>query len=263
MSAPDPSSSAEAIRCEGLGKRFDDHWALRDVDVVIRRGEILGVIGPGGHGKSVLLKCLAGLFTPDAGRVLVGGEDLARLGASGLARVREQYGYVFQNYALFDFMTVRDNVAFPLAQQGHRDRAAIDLAVEQRLAEVGLAHALDLYPRELSGGMKKRVGLARATVTDPAIALYDDPSAGLDPVTSSKIFDLVARMHTRRPNVATVVVSHDIDRMRAICDRYVMLVDGRLVFDGAEADIARAADVAAFFHGAAMPASAPGQPEGA
>lgn len=259
MSAPSAVTAGAAIRCEGLGKRFGDHWALRDVDITIERGEILGVIGPGGHGKSVLLKCLAGLITPDEGRVLVGGEDLARLGAAGLTRVREQYGYVFQNYALFDFMTVRDNVAFPLVQQGHHDSAAIDAAVCARLAEVGLAHALDLYPRELSGGMKKRVGLARATVSDPAIALYDDPSAGLDPVTSSKIFDLVARMHNKRPGVATVVVSHDIDRMRPICDRYAMLVDGRLVFEGAEAEIARAPDVAAFFFGAgatAAPASA-------
>jgi phospholipid/cholesterol/gamma-HCH transport system ATP-binding protein len=240
-----------AIRCEDLGKRFDDAWVLRGVDLEVRRGEVLGVIGPGGHGKSVLLKCLAGLLTPDAGRVLVDGEDLARLGPLGLARVREQYGYVFQNYALFDFMSVRDNVAFPLRQQAHLPDAEIDARVAARLAEVGLAHALDLLPRELSGGMKKRVGLARATVGDPAIALYDDPSAGLDPVTSSKIFQLIARMHARRPDAATVVVSHDVDRMRAICDRYVMLERGRVVFVGAESALGDAPEVVAAFFGGA------------
>ncbi|TNF27083.1 MAG: ATP-binding cassette domain-containing protein [Deltaproteobacteria bacterium] len=242
--------SGAAIRCEGLGKRFDDTWVLRDVDLDVYRGEVLGLIGPGGHGKSVLLKCLAGLLSPDAGRVLVDGEDLARLGPLGLARVREQYGYVFQNYALFDFMSVRDNVAFPLRQQAHLPPAEIDARVAARLADVGLAHALDLLPRELSGGMKKRVGLARATVGDPAILLYDDPSAGLDPVTSSKIFQLIARMH--RPAAATVVVSHDIDRMRSVCSRYVMLEHGHVVFDGPEAALADAPEsVRAFFFGAA------------
>jgi len=243
-------SGAVAIRCEGLGKRFDGTWVLRDVNLEVRRGEVLGLIGPGGHGKSVLLKCLAGLLSPDAGRVLVDGEDLARLGPLGLARVREQYGYVFQNYALFDFMTVRDNVAFPLVQQAHLSAEEIDGRVASRLSEVGLGHALDLLPRELSGGMKKRVGLARATVGEPAILLYDDPSAGLDPVTSSKIFQLIARMH--RADAATVVVSHDIDRMRAVCDRYVMLDHGQLVFDGPEDALGGAPDtVRAFFHDAA------------
>ncbi|PIE20929.1 MAG: ABC transporter ATP-binding protein, partial [Proteobacteria bacterium] len=153
--------SAVVIRCEGLGKRFGDAWVLRDVDFEVRRGEVLGVIGPGGHGKSVLLKCFAGLLAPDEGRVLVDGEDLARLGPAGLARVRERFGYLFQNYALFDFMSVRDNVAFPLEQRAERaeraERAAsdeIEAAVRARLAEVGLAHTLSLFPRELSGGMK-------------------------------------------------------------------------------------------------------------
>ena len=244
-------SAPVAIRCEGLGKRFDGAWALEGVDLEVRRGEILGVVGPGGHGKSVLLKCLAGLLTPDAGRVLVDGEDLARLGPLGLARVRQQYGYVFQNYALFDFMSVGDNVAFPLRQQGHLAPGAIDARVAARLDDVGLAHTVELFPRELSGGMKKRVGLARATVAEPAITLYDDPSAGLDPVTSSKIFQLIARMHALRPDAATVVVSHDIDRMRPVCDRYAMLERGRLVFDGPEAAMAAAAPVVGeFFFGA-------------
>ena len=228
------------LRAEGLGKRFAGGWVLEGVDLALHPGEIVGLVGQGGHGKSVLLKCLAGLLAPDAGRVVAFGEDLATLSSVRLAKVREAYGYVFQNYALFDFMTVADNVAFPLRQRGDADERAVKALVRERLAEVGLAAAVGLYPRELSGGMKKRVGLVRATVTDPDVILYDDPSAGLDPVTSSKIFELIARMQERRAGSAAIVVSHDIDRMRAICARYVMLERGRVVFEGGEEHVAGA-----------------------
>lgn len=241
------------IRCAEVGKRFGARWVLRDVTLDIRRDEILGVFGPGGHGKSVLLKLLAGLLRPDAGRVVARGEDLAKLDADGLAKVRERYGYLFQNYALFDFMTVRDNVAFPL-RQSREEIAEEEIArrVEARIEEVGLSHAIDRLPSELSGGMKKRVGLARATVGEPLIALYDDPSAGLDPVTSSKIFRLIDKMHAHQEGTASVVVSHDIDRMREICDRYIMVHDGRVIFDGPESAIADAEQdvVRDFFEGA-------------
>ncbi|MFT7582994.1 MAG: phospholipid/cholesterol/gamma-HCH transport system ATP-binding protein, partial [Myxococcota bacterium] len=182
---------------------------------------------------------LAGLYTPDEGRVLVDGESLALMDPEQLAATRERYGYLFQNYALFDFMTVLDNVAFPARQLPGADQreSIIVKAATERLTEVGLGHALDRFPRELSGGMKKRVGLARATITNPQIALYDDPSAGLDPVTSSKIFDLVARMHGHVEHCASVVVSHDIDRLMPLCDRYLMLLHGQVIFDGTETDI--------------------------
>lgn len=242
------SAAAPVLRAEGLGKRFDGAWVLRGVDLALHPGEILGLVGQGGHGKSVLLKCLAGLLRPDEGRVLAFGRDLATLTSVELARVREAYGYVFQNYALFDFMTVADNVAFPLRQRGDADERATNALVRERLAEVGLARALRLYPRELSGGMKKRVGLVRATVTDPDVTLYDDPSAGLDPVTSSKIFELIAGMHERKRGAAAIVVSHDLDRMRPVCHRYVMLERGRVVFEGPEAAVPSAPPaVAAFF----------------
>jgi len=249
-------SGAPVIVCEGVGKRFDDTWVLRGVDLTVRAGEMLGVIGSGGHGKSVLLRLLAGLLVPDEGRVLVDGRDLARLTPLELAAVRSDYGYLFQNYALFDFMTVGDNVAFPLRRLAHGDEPTVAAAVRKRLEEVNLGHALELYPRELSGGMKKRVSLARATVAHPRIVLYDDPSAGLDPVTSSKIFELVQAVHRvgardGRP-CASVVVSHDIDRMRRVCDRYVMVHGGQLCFDGAESAISDAAPlVGDFFYGAA------------
>ncbi len=245
------SDKPPIIICEGVGKRFGGVWVLRDVSLVVRRDEVLGLIGPGGHGKSVLLKVMTGLLAPDAGRVLVDGQDLARMRPTELARVRDGMGYVFQNYALFDFMTVYDNVAFPLRQQGGHDEAAIDAAIKRRLGEVGLGHALQLFPRELSGGMKKRVSLVRATISQPSIALYDDPTAGLDPVTSSKIFQLIDREHRSIPGCASVVVSHDIDRMKVVCDRYAMIYQGRVLFDGPEARIASADPlVGEYFYGA-------------
>jgi len=249
-------SGTPGIVCEGVGKRFGDAWVLRDVSMVVHPGEILGIIGPGGHGKSVLLKLMAGLLEADEGRVLVDGRDLAKVSPLELAALRSDYGYLFQNYALFDFMTVADNVAFPLRQLGATDEGEVSEAVQTRLEEVSLGHALGLYPRELSGGMKKRVGLARATVARPRLVLYDDPTAGLDPVTSSKIFELIQVVHgvgsaDGRP-CASVVVSHDIDRMRRVCDRYVMLQDGQVRFDGVESVIADAAPIVGdFFYGAA------------
>ena len=244
--------SEPLIECEDVGKRFEEHWVLEHVTLQVRAGEVLGIIGPGGHGKSVLLKLFAGLLRPDAGRVTVEGQDLSRASAVQLARLRDEFGYLFQNYALFDFMTVADNVAFPLRQQRALADDEILARVKRRLEDVDLGHTLPLYPSELSGGMKKRVGVARATVTEPRIVLYDDPSAGLDPVTSSKIFRLIDQLHHRERGDASVVVSHDIDRMRPICDRYVMLYKGRVVFVGAEPDLAGADPVVReFFHGAA------------
>lgn len=230
---------------EHVTKRHEGRVVLDDVSLEIRAGEILGVVGPGGHGKSVLLKMLPGLIAPDGGRVLLDGRDLATLSGFDLARAREGFGYLFQNYALFDFMTVADNIAFPLRQEQHPPSAEeIDRRVRERLAEVGLARAYHQFPRELSGGMKKRVGLARATVTEPSIAIYDDPSAGLDPVTSSRIFALIETMHRKVPGCASVVVSHDIDRMQAIVDRWVVLEHGRVVFGGDRAALSVALSAA-------------------
>lgn len=241
------------IAVEQLTKTHEGRVVLNDISLEVRAGEILGLVGPGGHGKSVLLKHLPRLLAPDRGRILLDGKDLASLSGFDLARAREGFGYLFQNYALFDFMTVADNIAFPLRQEKNPPPPdAIDQRVRARLAEVGLERAYHQFPRELSGGMKKRVGLARATIADPEIALYDDPSAGLDPVTSSKIFALIDTMHRRVPGATTIVVSHDIDRMRAICHRWIMIEHGRVVFDGTDAELARAsANVRAFIFGGA------------
>jgi phospholipid/cholesterol/gamma-HCH transport system ATP-binding protein len=246
------SAAEVVIRCEGLGKRFGGAWVLKEVGLEVRAGEVLGLIGPGGHGKSTLLKLFAGLLKPDAGRVLFRGKDLAKLNSTELSRAREEVGYLFQNYALFDFLTVSDNVAFPLRMQRKPPpEEEIQKRVLAILGAVGLGHALGLFPNELSGGMKKRVGLARAAVTHPPVGLYDDPTAGLDPVTSSKIFRLVEQMFDSIPGAAMVVASHDIDRMKVVCHRYAMVYETRLLFAGVEADIPKASPVVGdFFYGA-------------
>lgn len=261
--ASPPRPGTTRLRIEGLVKRHEGRPVLSGIDLEIRAGEVLGIVGPGGQGKSVLLKHLPRLIAPDAGRVLLDGVDLASMSAFQLARAREGYGYLFQNYALFDFMTVGDNIAFPLRQEGRLSESEIEARVRARLDEVGLARAYAQYPRELSGGMKKRVGLARATVSDPQLALYDDPSAGLDPVTSSRIFALIAAMHKKVEGAASVVVSHDLDRMAPIVDRWVYLAEGRVSFDGSSATLrqtlatGRSPALSAFFAGSSLMAQTP------
>lgn len=190
--------------------------------------------------KSVLLKLLCGLIQPDDGDILMDGTAIRGLGDDELSDLRRRMGMLFQNFALFDFMTVGENVAFPLEQAGEHTALEIQERVSQRLVEVGLSGIEKLYPRELSGGMKKRVSLARATIAGANILLYDDPSAGLDPVTSSKIFALIRRLHT--PDGVSVVVSHDVDRMVGVCDEWLVLHQGRIWFMGDEEAVRASTD---------------------
>lgn len=254
MSAP-PSPR---LSLRGVLKRHEGRVVLAGVDLDIYPNQILGIVGPGGQGKSVLLKHLPRLIAPDAGEVRLDDVDLATMTGFELARARETFGYLFQNYALFDFMTVGDNVAFPLRQERRHTEDAILAKVRERLAEVGLVRALDQYPRELSGGMKKRVGLARATISDPGVAIYDDPTAGLDPVTSSRIFALIAKMHAHVPGCASIIVSHDLDRMAPIVERWVYLDRGAIHFTGSTAElraaIATDARLGRFFAGSLLEA---------
>lgn len=244
-------TNAAVIRLEGVSQAFGDTPILNAVDLRIDRGEVVGIIGPGGHGKSVLLKLIAGLMQPMSGRIEVLGKTVSGASDRDLDAVRGNIGYLFQNYALFDFMTVAENVGFPLKQLGELPPDTIAQRVRALLEPMGLGDALDLFPRELSGGMKKRVGLARAVIKEPVLALYDDPAAGLDPVTSSKIFELIGGMQASDPNRTAVVVSHDVDRLKLLCHRYVMLYRGDIIFDGSEEAIAGADGfVRDFFYGA-------------
>ncbi len=235
-----PGQREVVLRVENLSLWFGEVCVLDGVDFEMRAGEVVGLIGPGGVGKTVFCKLCCGLLEPDGGRIEVLGQDLS--GASGKERqaLRERIGLVFQNYALFDFMTVGDNVAFPMRQRASHlakdQREAfseenIAAKVQERLAEVDLPRVRHLMPNELSGGMKKRVGLARANINDPELIFFDDPTAGLDPVTSSKIFNLIRKTQAQR-NSSCLVVSHDIDRMRPACDRYILLYQGKVHFSG-------------------------------
>ena len=206
---------------------------LRHINLEIPRGCLYGLIGPGASGKSVLLKCLAGLLRPQHGEVRVLGQDVTKLDEQGLSALRQRMGMLFQNNALFDFMTVAENIGFPLRQRGAPD-GQIRERVAERLACVGLSGFEERLPSRLSGGQKKRVGVARATVAAAEVVLYDEPAAGLDPVTSQRIFDLL-RAEQRAAGATVVMVSSDLDRLLPVTDRIGVLLDGKLVFDGSVA----------------------------
>jgi phospholipid/cholesterol/gamma-HCH transport system ATP-binding protein len=246
------------ISATGLTRSFGSDRVLDGIDLRAEPGEILGIIGPGGAGKSLLLKMLCGLMTPDGGRIEVDGQDIASLDGGEMSKIREKFGMLFQNYALFDFMNVGDNIAFPLRQRGEITESEIVDRVNERLGQVDLPGAHALFPRELSGGMKKRVALARATIAEAPYLLYDDPTAGLDPVTSSKIFGLITQLH--RSESITIIVSHDVDRMIPVCHRWIMIYDGLVRFRG-NIEEAMASDdevVRTFFDGSDTDVSAAG-----
>ncbi|MCA9670816.1 MAG: ATP-binding cassette domain-containing protein [Myxococcales bacterium] len=227
------------IRFSRVSKAFRDPL-LVDVDLDIESGAIWGLIGPGAGGKSVLLKIAAGLMRPDAGRVEIAGRDITGDDETALAQTRERIGMLFQNNALFDFMTVLDNVAFPLRRRGVADDEA-EARAEKRLRAVGLAGSEHKMPSELSGGMQKRVGLARASVADPEVVIYDEPTAGLDPVTTSKIYDLLREDH-EASKPTTIVVSSDVDALLSFAPRVALLEGGVLRYDGDAAAIAESDD---------------------
>jgi len=223
---------------------------LRGVDLEVPEGCLYGLIGPGASGKSVLLKMIPALIRPEAGRVLVAGRDVLAMTDLELQDFRKQIGMLFQNNALFDFMTVADNIAFPLRRLFDLPAEEIRARVAERLTCVALPGFEDRMPSGLSGGQKKRIGVARATVARAPIVLYDEPAAGLDPVTSQKIFDLL-RAEQRASGATVVMVSSDLDRLLTVTDRVGMMLDGRLIFDGTteEARTSQNPYVHQFVHG--------------
>jgi phospholipid/cholesterol/gamma-HCH transport system ATP-binding protein len=216
------------IRIQQLHKRFGSQPVLRGIDLDIATGEIMVIIGRSGGGKSVLLKHLIGLLRPDAGTVAVDGTEITRLRGSELDRVRERYGVVFQGGALFDSMSVADNVAFPLREKTRLGLAEIRGRVEEKLEQVGLAGMGAKNPAEISGGMRKRVAIARALVTEPEIVFFDEPTTGLDPILVNTIHHLIVELH-RKFRFTAVMVSHEIPEIFEISDRVAMLHDGVIV----------------------------------
>ncbi len=220
------------IRVQGLHKRFGSQPVLRGTDLDIATGEIMVVIGRSGGGKSVLLKHLIGLLRPDSGTVAVDGIEITRLRGAELDRVRQRYGVVFQGGALFDSMSVSDNVAFPLREKSRLGPAEIRDRVAEKLEQVGLAGMGHKNPAEISGGMRKRVAIARALVTEPEIVFFDEPTTGLDPILVNTIHHLIMELH-RKFRFTAVMVSHEIPEIFEIADRVAMLHEGVIVEVGA------------------------------
>jgi len=230
----------DAIKLEHVTKSFDDHKVLDDVTLDVPEGTAFCLLGRSGTGKSVTLKHIIGLMRPDSGQVLVGGKDVASLSGRELAEVRRSMGFLFQSSALFDSITVGENVAFPLRRHTDWSDAKIRDTARARLADVGLDEDYDKMPAELSGGMRKRAGLARAMALDPKILLVDEPSAGLDPITAREIDGLLVDL--KKKGATIVVVTHDIPSARHIGDELAMLHDGRVVARGTAEEFDRSDD---------------------
>jgi phospholipid/cholesterol/gamma-HCH transport system ATP-binding protein len=231
------SDEPPPIRLSHVCKSFGDRRVLDDVSFEVERGTAFCLLGRSGTGKSVTLKHIIGLIRPDEGQVLVEGEDVGRLDARGLSRVRRRMGFLFQDAALFDSITVGENVAFPLRRHTDLPDREVEARARGRLAEVGLERDYGKMPSELSGGMRKRAGLARALALDPSILLVDEPSAGLDPMTSEEIDQLLIAAKTQRGKTL-VVVTHNIPSARAVGDVLAVIDHGRLIARGTAAELA-------------------------
>jgi phospholipid/cholesterol/gamma-HCH transport system ATP-binding protein len=216
------------IRVDNLHRSFGGQPVLKGVNLEVKRGEIMIVIGQSGGGKTVLLKHLLGLLRADSGRIVVAGVDVTELRGEALDAVRRRYGVVFQGGALFDSMSVFDNVAFPLRERTALGRAEIAERANAKLEQVGLAGMGEKNPAEISGGMRKRVAIARALVTEPEIVFFDEPTTGLDPVLVNTIHGLIVDLHAKFAFTA-VMVSHEIPEIFKIAQRVAMLYDGRIV----------------------------------
>jgi phospholipid/cholesterol/gamma-HCH transport system ATP-binding protein len=219
------------ISLRGVSKSFEGIYALQDIDLDIPAGRFTGIIGPGAAGKTVLVKIIAGLLKPDRGQVLVEGIHTPELGEIQLQKVRSKIGMLFQNNALFDYLTVGENVAFPLRRLFNLGEDEIAARVAERLERVGLGGMEDRFPASLSGGQRKRVGVARSTVAHQPYIFYDDPTAGLDPVTASKIF-LLLREEQLKMRTTVLAISSDVDSLIKFVDGLIIMNHGRVMFCG-------------------------------
>ncbi len=226
------------IRVKGVYKTFGRQKVLKGINLAVERGKITVIIGKSGSGKSVLMKHLIGLLKPDKGEILVDEVDISRLDESHLNDVRKRFGMLFQEAALFDSMTVEENVAFPVREHTKLSDGEVGSLVDEKLRQVGLVGFNDKMPSELSGGMKKRVGLARALALDPEIVLFDEPTSALDPVISLTIEELIKKTQMKLKKTY-VVISHDILGMFRIADKVAMLYEGEIVAFGAPDEVRR------------------------
>jgi phospholipid/cholesterol/gamma-HCH transport system ATP-binding protein len=218
-----------AVVLNGVTKTFGERQVLRDVSLSVSRGETICIVGRSGTGKSVTLKLIIALLKPESGHIWIDGEDITRLEGQKLSRVRRKMGFLFQNAALFDFLTLYDNLALPLRRLTRKSDQEIDQIIDRVLRQVGLSGDRHKMPQELSGGMRKRAGLARALVLEPEILLVDEPSSGLDRITASEIDDLLLEQKRR---TTMIIVTHDVHGARRIADRFAVLDRGDLAAFG-------------------------------
>ena len=224
------------IVIDDLHKSFGEQKVLNGIDLVVHGGETLAILGRSGTGKSVLLKLIVGLQKPDTGSIRVLGQDIARLDGDRLNEIRKKIGFLFQSAALYDSLTIEENVAFPLARHTRMSEGERKSRARELLSAVGMESGLEKLPSEISGGMQKRVGLARALALDPEILLFDEPTAGLDPITASEIGKLIL-VEQKKRNITSVVVTHEIHSAKIFADRFVLMNEGKILADGALDDL--------------------------
>ncbi len=230
------------IEIKNIHKKFGNNFVLQGVNLTINQGETLAIIGPSGCGKSVLLKHIVGLLQPDEGCVCIEDKNIDELNEAELYEVRKLFGFLFQGAALFDSMTIEENISLPLVENNYNySKSELDKIVSEKLELVGLPGIQKKKPSELSGGMKKRVGLARALVTNPKYILYDEPTTGLDPIMSDSIDELIVHLN-KELNVTSIVVTHDMFSVKNVADKVSMMHNGKIYFSGTYDEILNSSD---------------------
>lgn len=234
-------ADVDIIRIESLCKSFGDHIVLDDISLTVKKSENLVVFGRSGTGKSVLLKCIIGLLKPDKGKVFIKDQDVTQLSQKELNKLRRFTSFLFQGAALYDSMTVKENLKFSLQRNMAISNEDAEKKIVQTLDLVSLAEAVDKMPSELSGGMKKRIGLARAIITDPEIMFYDEPTTGLDPISSKEISELILDLQ-KQLKMTSVIVTHDLNCAHIIADRNIFLKDGKVAYQGTTEELVKSND---------------------
>jgi phospholipid/cholesterol/gamma-HCH transport system ATP-binding protein len=238
----DKQNNDVVIEMQHLKKSFGNLHVLRDINLTINKGENLAILGQSGTGKSVLIKCIVGLIDIDDGKLLIFGQDISEQKDKKLVEIRKKIGFLFQSGALYDSMTVRENLEFPLRNKlNSLSKEELDSLIKESLHDVGLDQAIDKTPSELSGGMRKRLGLARTLILKPEIMLYDEPTTGLDPITSKEISNLILEVQ-RKYHTTSIIITHDIECTKLTADRIIVIKDGVSAAEGTFDELEKSED---------------------